>query len=310
MATRRTTAKWHKGIVEIHDQAGSYLSVVFTWDLPKARSIALQLPNKLVCVGGPAVTLLPDYLKDCPNVLTWPSQHMAMLARHNPDACRTTLGCSRGCPFCAVSIVEGPFRELETNVVSPIICDSNFLQSSSKHFNHIIDLCKQLPLVDFNQGLDARLLTWERAERLCELSIPTLRFSWDKLEDERPIMAAVDMMLACGFPKSRIFLYCLVNHTETPEEARYRQETIKARGLTGFPMRYQPLDTLKKNSYVAPQWTKHELKRFCYYWSRQSWLSGVPYDEFHYPPLPSALQQLSLPDHSDGSIDLKNEHTH
>lgn len=298
MAQPRTTTKWHKGVYEIHEQAYSYLSVVFTWDLPKARAVAMQMPQRQVYVGGPAATLMPDFFSDCPNVIFDPQADMPMLHNHNPDACRTTLGCERGCPFCAVKIVEGPFRELNVHHpcsgLKPIICDSNFLQCSDKHFNRVIDLCKQLPYVDFNQGLDARLLTKERAERLCELNIPTARFSWDKVADEKPIMKAIDLMLSCGFPKSRLFLYCLVNHKETPEDARYRQETIKARGVTGYPMRYQPLDTLKRNSYVAPQWDAKELQRFCYYWSRQSWLAGIPYDEFQYPPKKSVQGQQTL----------------
>lgn len=235
--------------------------------------------------------LMPEYLAGCANI---ESDYAGMLQKHNPDACRTTLGCFRGCPFCAVKIVEGKFQELPVTEVKPIICDSNFLQSSDKHFNHVVDLCKQLPSVDFNQGLDARLLTKARAERLCELKIPTLRFSWDKVADEQPIMAAVYLMIACGFPKTKIFLYCLINHKEDPAEALYRQQTIKDRGLTGFPMRYQPLDTLKRNSYIAPQWDEYELRRFCYYWSRQAWLSGIPFEDFSYPTLKTAQNQLTM----------------
>jgi len=34
------------------------------------------------------------------------------------------------------------------------------------------------------------------------------------------------------------------------------------------------------NEYVAPGWTEAELRRFMRYWSRQNWLSAVPFEEY------------------------------
>ena len=260
------------------------MSVVFTWDLPKARALAQAQRGKRVVVGGPATMLLPGYFDGVATVCNDPGDTRP-IKLHNVDACRTSQGCNRGCKFCAVKIIEGDFQELGVEDLSPVICDSNFLQSSDAHFNRVIDAAKSLPWVDSNQGLDARILTQQRAERLCELNLIAARFAWDNDADEDRIMRGIELMRTCGYPKSKLFVYCLVNFKEDPAAALHRVSTLRKLGITGFPMRYQPLDTLKRNSYVAPQWDEHELKRFCYYWSRLSWVSGIPYDDFVYPPL-------------------------
>jgi hypothetical protein len=268
---------WAKSIVRLEDTPQRLaLSVVFTWQLPEARGLCLRETQREVIVGGPAVKLMPAFLADCATV----GEHWPMaLQAHNEAATRTTSGCKRGCRFCGVAQIEGEFRELENWTPAPVVCDSNFLQSSNEHFNRAIDRLKQVPQVDFNQGLDARLLTAERAERLCELDLVKCRFAWDSAACEGPVMRAVEIMRAAGLPKSHIECYCLVNFGETQDEATYRLQTLKDAGLRGFPMRYQPLDALEKNSHVAPQWDGNELKRFLWYWSRQAWLAGVNYED-------------------------------
>jgi hypothetical protein len=63
-------------------------------------------------------------------------------------------------------------------------------------------------------------------------------------------------------------------------DAQYRLSTIKRMKIRPFPMRYQPLDILKKNSYIAPGWTQKELGRFMQYWGRQKYYSAIPFEEF------------------------------
>jgi hypothetical protein len=271
---------WSKGIVKLQDTPTRLvLSVVFTWDIPAARAICLQETQREVIVGGPAVRLLPEYLADCATIVgEWPG----VLQAHNPQATRSTVGCNRGCSFCGVKVIEGAFRELPDFTPAPVLCDSNFLQSSRKHFDRVIDRLKDQVGVDFNQGLDARKLKAYHAGRLRELDMSHIRLAWDSAGCETPVMDAIALLRGDGFPKSKISVYCIVNAGEEPAEALYRLETLKASGYRGFPMRYQPLDSLVKDSHVDPRWDEAELKRFMWYWSRQAWLSGVKYEECHW----------------------------
>jgi len=265
------------------EQGAMCLSVPFTWLLHEARGICLAHPTKRIVVGGPAIRLMPKYLADLPNVemeTIQPSK--PPLQRANPDASRTTLGCPNRCPFCGVNTIEGPYRELKDWPPLPLLCDSNFLACSDTHFDYTIDRLKQAKLryVDFNQALWAKGLTKHRAGRLAELPIRP-RFAWDRPEEEDDVFRAIELMVKAGIPKSRhMAVLCLVGYNETPQDALYRMETLKSRGLLGFAMRYQPLDTLKINEYCPPQWDPQELKDFCRYWNRQSWLGGITYEEY------------------------------
>lgn len=202
------------------------------------------------------------------------------LHRHNPEATFTTHGCIRSCLFCAVPRIEGAFWELQDWTPAPIVCDNNLLAASRKHFDRAIDRLKAFKGVDFNQGLDCRLLNAHHLERLTELRLPVIRFAWDWVWLESVVMDAIDRTLAAGIPRNRIHLYVLIGHDDTPVDVLYRLEALRKRGLKANPMRFQPLDALKKDSYVAPNWTDKELRRMMRYWSRQNWLSKVPYAEF------------------------------
>jgi len=270
--------KWSKGIVDWVEKDTAYISVVFTWHLPKAYSLCVFYARQgyRVRAGGVAVGLFPDYL----NQVAETNGEVDALSRHNHLATFTSRGCIRRCNFCAVPIIEGEFRELRTWQPKPMICDNNFLVSSNRHFDKVIDSLKPIKGVDFNQGLDARLLTDHHLTRLRELDLSCLRFAWDNVANEKQIMTALNKTLSAGFPKSKLRIYVLVNYKDTFDDAMYRCMTLKEMGILPFAQRYQPLDTLIKNSYISPNWNEQQLIDFCRYWNKQTWLSAIPFEEY------------------------------
>jgi len=274
-------SEWAKGIVTWREQERLCVSVPFTWLLGEARGLCLSHPNDRIVVGGPAVRLLPDFLAGIPNVEVETITPDDPLRRANPDASRTTVGCPNACAFCGVRTIEGAYEELAEWRPAPVLCDSNFLACSDAHFDRVIDQLKRsdFPDVDFNQGLDARLFTLERARRFGEIRT-TVRFAWDDAGGEGDLFRAIATAKAAGLPTSRLPVYCIVGFRETPEEAAYRLQTLKDRRLRGFAMRYQPLDALEQNAYQPPQWEPQLLKDFCRYWNRQAWLGGMTLDEY------------------------------
>ena len=52
----------------------------------------------------------------------------------------------------------------------------------------------------------------------------------------------------------------MFNYKDDPEDFYRRVRDLLEWGVVSYPMRFQPLDTLKKNSYVSPKWTKEELE--------------------------------------------------
>ncbi len=274
----KTNLPWSKRLI-VHQHDGvARLSVVFTWDLPKAyqRAVWLKAEGLHVVAGGPAVALMPDYLTDVAEIGTdWPGA----LTQHNPLATFTSRGCIRCCPFCAVWRTEGKLRELNDWPVRPIICDNNLLACSRQHFDRVIDELKPLSNIDFNQGLDARLLTQYHADRLAELDC-MIRLALDHISYEANFMRAFERLRKARVPKKRIRTYVLIGYEDTPEDALYRLRLVKSLGIDPNPMRYNPLDTLRRDSYVGENWTDRELTRYVRYWSKLRWFGGIPFEEF------------------------------
>lgn len=291
---RRKTNGWKGGLVEWVEGDTAFLSVVFSWQLPAAyqRAVWYGTAGYLVLAGGPAVTYNPDYLAGVAHI----GGQVDALPHHNPNATFTTRGCVRRCTFCTVPKIETDFIELAQWEPKPIICDNNFLASDPDHFNRVVDRLKPLSGIDFNQGLDARLLTKHHADRLAELDMRFVRLAWDDIRIERHFIRAFELLRQAGFPKKIIRSYVLIGHKDTPEDALHRLETIRQLGVTPYPMRYQPLDALRRNDYVAPGWTDRELKRFVRYWSNLNRLGAIPFDEFEAgertKPVVSTQQQL------------------
>lgn len=273
-------SSWAKSIVHWRENGTLNVSIVFTWHLPLAHRLCEwnRISGLNVYAGGPAVSLMPHYLADVAEC--GGESYPLPLARHNPDATFTTRGCIRQCSFCAVPRIEGEFRELADWIPAPVVCDNNLLAASRAHFNRVIDQLKPFSRVDFNQGLDVRLLKDWHLDRLRELHLVQIRYAWDWVSMESQVMDAIDRTLAAGIPHCRINAYVLIGHGDTPEDALYRLRALRAKGIRPNPMRYQPLDALVKDSHVASGWQDAELRRLMRYWSRQNWLSKVPYEEF------------------------------
>lgn len=272
-------SKWSgAGYAEWIDGLSAHLSVVFSWNLERAyqRAVWFSSLGYRVRAGGPAVALNPDFLADVAEI----GGDVVALPHHNPNATFTTRGCIRKCPFCAVPKIEGDLIELAEWEPRPIVCDNNLLAASRVHFDRVIDRLKPLSGVDFNQGLDSRLLTDYHAGRLAELDLYVARLAWDTTAYESQFLTAYQRLRDAGLSERMIRVYVLIGFDDTPEDALYRLQTVW--GMSSFPnpMRYQPLDARRRNDYVAAAWTDRELKRFMRYWSRTHWFGHIPFQDY------------------------------
>jgi len=273
---------WTKKILEWTENAKAFLSVVFTWQLPEAwsRCVWYREQGYKVHVGGPAVSLFPEYLTQ---VATVNSLVVNALPRHNQQATRFSTGCVNACPFCAVPITEGDLAECQGEP-SPIVCDNNLLACSRRHFDYAIDTLRPVRGIDMNQGLDCRIINPYHIDRLRELNLHCVRFAWDHTKEESHVMHAIELCTKAGIPKSKIRIYVLIGYHDTPEDALYRMQTLRDLGLhKNSPMRFQEIrgdKALTKDSYLEPTWTEYEMKRFMHYWFRQAWASNIPYTDW------------------------------
>jgi len=268
---------WRGGFAEWVEADTAYLSVPFTWELQNAyqRAVWLRESGYRVRAGGPAVSLMPEMLAGVAEL----GGEVDALPHHNPQATFTSRGCVRRCAFCAVPRIEGELRELADWEPRPIVCDNNLLACSRRHFDTVIDRLKPLAGIDFNQGLDARLLTKHHAARLGELDC-IVRLAWDHIDTGNAFMAAYEKLRRAGLPKRRIRVYVLIGYKDTPDDAWFRLRTVWNLGVKPNPMRYNPLDAMVRDSYVGPNWTDDLLRQHMRYWANLVHTAAVPFGEW------------------------------
>jgi len=257
-------AAWPKGPIYWRESDKLLISIPFTWNLPQVKSQLRQtsIAYTSVLVGGPAVKLMPGFFADLDHVQEG-ENYPDVLHRVNPWATRTTEGCIRSCKFCGIGQrkIERHFVEYDAWPDLPLICDNNLLASSRQHFDVVIDRLKKWKAPDFNQGLDARLLTDYHAQRLAELKQPKIRLSCDSLEQVEQWENAYEILLRGGVKKSYISTYALIGFDSDPAEAWLRCKQL-AKFCIVYPMWFHPLDVLRVNQVTKEQhdmsWTQKE----------------------------------------------------
>lgn len=198
----------------------------------------------------------------------------------------TTRGCVRRCRFCAVPKIE-PFyveyiplkkqiqmiKEQYGEKKDLLLLDNNVLASSK--FDRIVDEIQEVGFykgakidnkfryVDFNQGIDLRLLTKEKMKRLAELPIYPLRIAFDHINLKDRYIQKIKWATEFGF--KRLSNYILYNFIDTPEDfyerLKINVELNEELGtqIYSFPMKYIPV-TNKDRKFVGKHWTPRYLR--------------------------------------------------
>jgi hypothetical protein len=266
---------WPKGPFMWKEDRTIYVSVPFTWNLPKLkRYLEMGAPSwDNAIVGGPAVKLMSEYLVGIPNVTVSTADIPGVLQRVNPLATRTTVGCIRHCNFCGIGsgvIEPGGFRELGDWPNLPIICDNNILASSFGHFSEVIDRLSHQPSPDFNQGLDARLLQDYHAYLLSKLRNPTIRLALDSSNPIHQKNWARKVCMLRRWNVKNLTCYVLIGLNTGPREAWDRCEFVKSHKVRPDPMWFHALDALLWNEVTLEQrelgWTKYEQRKIMGYY--------------------------------------------
>lgn len=234
--------------------------------------------------GQPIEDLIPDY-----NILDQVSYRYPVTDAYFAYASR---GCVRKCSFCGVPKLEGDLYETPSlsatirgieSLYGPkkdlVLMDNNVV--ASPRFKDIIAEIRDLGFmagaklkrgrtpaqrrVDFNQGVDARILCKDPVylRELSTICIKPLRIAFDHLGLRRPYETAIRYAHAVGL--TELSNYMLYNFHDSPADLYRRMqmnidlnEELNIR-IFSFPMRYQPTD-MKDRSFVGEKWNRYYLR--------------------------------------------------
>jgi len=203
-------------------------------------------------------------------------------------------GCVRKCQFCGVPKLEGAQRDAQpiSHVVRGVeerygpkkdllLMDNNVVASAN--YKNIIAEIRDLGFekgamlrrpgsrvpvmrrVDFNQGVDARILCRDKMylKEMSSIAIKPLRIAFDHLGARKPYETAIRFAYDVGLHD--LSNYMLYNFHDSPDDLYQRMrlnidlnEELGIR-IFSFPMRYQPTD-MKDRSHIGVKWTKYQLR--------------------------------------------------
>ena len=95
--------------------------------------------------------------------------------------------------------------------------------------------------VDFNQGLDIRLMTPEKIELLDKIKMREVRFAWDRYEDKDIILPKLKEFAQLSKKKispHNSIVYTIVNFDTTFEQDLERIYTLRELGYWAYVMIY------------------------------------------------------------------------
>ena len=259
-------------------------------DGPPATSLALSADDYDFgaddLTGTPIEELVPDY-----GILDQIDYNYPV---HDAYFGYASRGCVRKCSFCGVPKLEGAQREMPSlfNLVEGVIkrhgekkdlvlMDNNI--TASARYKEVIAEIRDLGFtpgakltrgnrpvkrrVDFNQGVDARILAKSEMflREMSTICISPLRIAFDHIGFRKVYEQSIRM--AADNQITSLSNYMLYNFMDTPTDLYQRMrlnidlnEKLGIR-IWSFPMRYQPV-TLKDRSYVGKKWNRYFLRSF------------------------------------------------
>jgi len=235
-------------------------------------------------LGTPIEDLIPDY-----SILDQISYRYPVNDAYFAYASR---GCIRKCSFCGVPKLEGEQRDAAplTILVRGVeelygakkdltLMDNNIV--ASPRFKEIIAEIRDLGFipnaklsrgrvpvqrrVDFNQGVDARILCKDPMylRELSTICLKPLRIAFDHWGLKKPYEQAIRYAHAFGLHE--LSNYMLYNFHDTPADLYARMKlNVELNVELGiriwsFPMRFQPTDRPDR-TFIGEKWTRYQLR--------------------------------------------------
>lgn len=134
-------------------------------------------------------------------------------------------------------------------------------------FTQIYKPTNKKRIVDFNQGVDSRLITEANMQKLSEVNIYPLRIAFDHWELRETYEKSIRLAVKSGI--RNLSNYLLYNFEDKPEELYFRLrmnvdlcEELGA-SIYSFPMKYHPItdkDFFMNRDYIGKYWNRKFIR--------------------------------------------------
>lgn len=237
-------AAWHKQIgdqIQLNSLFGadlSYISCVFTWN----RTIRQSIPEDAI-VGGSGIDLKAELPPKVEHIMP----DYSLYPRVDFSLGFTSRGCIRRCRWCSVPEKEGGIRpgariyEFWDRRHRKITLLDNNLLASPNWRQTMEDLLAEELEVDFNQGLDIRLVNEDNVGYFKRVKAKQLRFSFDDLAYEKAFRRGIELLLDNGIRSRKLRFYVLYGFGDNDTDVE-RMVILHPYNVDCYPMAYKGPD--------------------------------------------------------------------
>ena len=182
-----------------------------------------------------------------------------------------TRGCPNKCPWCVVPRKEGkirPYMDCDEIAIEGrtklVLMDNNILAAGDYAKQQMRKIIERGYRIDFNQAIDARLVTDEFAELLANIKWidRRIRFGCDTHAQIAECERAIALINSYGY-HGEYFLYTMIggksDFKESYERTHYwwlRNQEQREKHLPNIYIHPQPYRDPTTTSYTIPQWQK------------------------------------------------------
>lgn len=248
---RGDMVSWYDGGLFNDNYDKIYASKIF------AFSPMPELPMEKTVIGGTGI----DFYNKLPAEIESEQPSYSLYPNCDYHLGFSMKGCRFSCSFCCVPKKEGkPYKysSIDGILINPnggkklVLLDNDFFGSGDWEINlkRIIELGLK---VNFNQGLNIRILTQRQADLLAKCKYYNLHFTsryltfaWDRYEDREDIMRGIEKCDNAGIRRDHLQFFVLIGYNTTPQQDLDRVMTLKEMGCLPFVMPYNKFDTYQK----------------------------------------------------------------
>jgi len=216
----------------------TYASCVFTWNAKMRASV----PDGAF-LGGSGIDLKAELPPQVEHIMP----DYSLYPNINSSMGFTSRGCIRRCPWCIVPEKEGvikPWARIyefwDRCHRGVVLLDNNLLAASNWRMT-MDDLIAEGLEVDFNQGLDIRLVNEENVGYLKRVKARELRFAFDDISYEAAVRKGIELLLANGINSRTLSFYVLVGFGDDSTSVE-RVKILQSYKVDIYPMPYKGPD--------------------------------------------------------------------